>query len=176
MTKVLIDYSQIYLRENIPLSEEEVNTIATHKRDFFKDFSGVVIAVIMITTLITAFFLKNEFKNFKYYHYILFIAAAVALYLFFLIIHWLIYQYVKGRWKKDIENGKNRLKSIIISKHKTEGDEYIITFAGCRQGEKIRLPVEEKDYYQYETGTKVTVTYLKYSKEVLSLDYAEDMD
>ncbi|MBP2618772.1 hypothetical protein [Chryseobacterium jejuense] len=59
MTKVLIDYSQIYLQENIPLSEEEVNMIATHKRDFFKDFSGVVIAVIMITTLIAAFFFEK---------------------------------------------------------------------------------------------------------------------
>ncbi|SDJ88810.1 hypothetical protein [Chryseobacterium jejuense] len=176
MTKVLIDYSQIYLQENIPLSEEEVNMIATHKKDFFKDFSGVVIAVIMITTLIAAFFLKNEFKNFKYYHYILFIAAAVSLYLFFLLIHWLIYQYVKGRWKKDLENGKNRLKSIIISKHKTEGDEYIITFAGCSKGEKIRLPVKKKVYDEYETGTKVMVTYFKYSKEVLSLDHDERMN
>ncbi|MBP2618773.1 hypothetical protein [Chryseobacterium jejuense] len=120
--------------------------------------------------------MKNEFKNFKYYHYILFIAAAVALYLFFLIIHWLIYQYFKGRWKKDIENGKNRLKSIIIPKHKTENDEYILTFAGCNNEEKIRLPVEKKVYYEYETGTKVMVTYLKYSKEVLSLDHDENMN
>lgn len=174
MRKVLIDYSQIYLQENIPLNEEEVNIIVINKRDFFKNFSGVVIAVIMLMMLIAAYFLQNEFKNFKYYHYILFIAVAIALYLIFLIIHRLIYQYFKGRWKKDIENGKNKLRSVIISKHKTESDEYIITFAGCHKGEKIRLPVEKKDYDEYDMGTKVTVSYLKYSKKILSLAHNED--
>lgn len=176
MTKVIIDYSQVHLQENIPLSEEEVNRIARHKRDFSKDFSGVVLAVMMIIMLMAAYFLKNEFKNFKYYHYILFIGVAVAFYLFFYLIHRLIYQYLKGRWKKDIKNGKNRLKSIIISKHKTEGDEYILTFAGCHKGDKIRLPVEKTAYYQYEKGARVMVTYLKYSKEVLTLDDSEGLN
>ncbi|WP_123947411.1 MnhB domain-containing protein [Chryseobacterium pennae] len=176
MTKVLIDYSQIHLQENIPLNEEELNRIAIHKRDFYKDFSGVVIAVIMIVMIMAGYFLKNEFKNFKYYHYLLFIGVAVALYLFFLLMHWLLCQYFKGRWKKDIKNGKNRLESIIISKHKTEGDEYIITFAGCHKGKKIRLPVEKTDYDQYEMGAKVVVNYFKYSQEVISLDYFESKD
>ncbi|MEJ5105335.1 hypothetical protein [Chryseobacterium sp. MYb328] len=173
MTKVLIDYSQIHLQENIPLNEEELHRIAIHKRDFFKDFSGVVLAVIILVMLTGAYFLQNEFKNFKYYHYLLFFGVAVALYLFFLLMHWLLYQYFKGRWKKDIQNGKNRLESIIISKHKTEGDEYIITFAGCHKGKKIMLSVEKTDYDQYEIGTKVMVTYFKYSKEVLSLGHSE---
>jgi len=168
MTK-LIDYSQIFLQENIPLNEEEINKIADHKKDFFKDFSGAVIAVIIIVMLMAAFFLQNEFKNFKYYHYILFFGGAVALYLFFALIHWLLYQYFKGRWKKDLENGKNRLSSMVISRHKTENDEYMMTFAGRHKGEKIMLPVEKTVYYQYELGTKVMVTYLKYSKEILSL-------
>ena len=130
----------------------------------------------MIIMLLAAYFLQNEFKNFKYYHYILLIGIAVIFYLFFYLIQWFIYQYFKGKWKKDIENGKNRLKSIVISKHKTEGNEYIITFTGCHKGDNIRLPVEKTDYFQYEIGARVMVTYLKYSKEVLTLDHFESKD
>lgn len=174
MTNVLIDYSQIHLQENIPLDEKDIRHIANHKKDFFKDFSGVVIAVIIIVMLMASYFLQNEFKNFKYYHYILFFCSAVALYLFFTLVHWLLYQYFKGRWKKDLENGKNRLSSIVISRHKTENDEYMMTFAGRHNSEKIRLPADKTDYYRFEPGTKVVVTYFKYSKEILSLESIDD--
>lgn len=61
---------------------------------------------------------------------------------------WLIYKYFLKKWKKDIANGKNKLASIIIYRHKTENDEYIITFAGRNKHKKIRLPAEWTDYSQ----------------------------
>ena len=46
MTKVLVDYSQIQLQENIPLKEEEVNRIAKHKRDFLRISQGLPLLLL----------------------------------------------------------------------------------------------------------------------------------
>ncbi|MCQ9637470.1 hypothetical protein MP477_21170 [Chryseobacterium sp. WG23] len=167
MEKILVDYSQIHLQENIPLHEEEINNIATQKKDFFKNTPASLLVALIIMVLIACYFLQNDFKNFKYYHYLLFIGIVLALYAFFYFLIWLTYKYYLRNWKKDIETGKNQLTSIVISRHKTENDEYMMTFAGRSQHEKIRLPAEKEDYYRYETGTKVVVSYLKYSKVIL---------
>ncbi|WP_284461380.1 hypothetical protein [Chryseobacterium sp.] len=169
MEKIVVDYSQIHLQENIPLHEEEINNIAAQKKDFFKNVPASLLVALIMLVLIACYFLQNDFKNFKYYHYILFIGVVVALYAFFYALIWLIYQYFLRNWKKDIENGKNHLTSIVTSRHKTENDEYIMTFAGRNKHEKIRLPAEREDYHRYEAGTKVVITYLKYSKVILSI-------
>ncbi|MCT2562876.1 hypothetical protein [Chryseobacterium herbae] len=171
MAENSIDYSQIKLQENIPLTEEERNTIAVQKQDFFKHVPGVLLLVIILMVLMACYLLKDEFHDFKYYHYLLFLGIALMLYAFFYGIMHLVYFYSVKNWEKDIQNGKNKLTSIIISRHKTENDEYIITFSGRNRKEKIRLPVSKDDYLGYNVGTKVVVVYLKYSKTVISLDH-----
>ncbi|PIF43157.1 hypothetical protein CLU96_0061 [Chryseobacterium sp. 52] len=175
MAETSIDYSQIELQEKIPLTEEERNTIAIQKQDFFKHVPGVLLSVILLMILIACYLLKDEFHDFKYYHYLLFFGVALALYAFFYCMMYLVYTYSVKNWEKDIQNGKNRLTSIIISRHETENDEYIITFSGRNRKEKIRLPVSKADYLNYHAGTKVVVIYLKYSKTVISLDYDDGL-
>ncbi|MEY8758815.1 hypothetical protein [Chryseobacterium tongliaoense] len=170
MADISIDYSQIQLQENIPLSEEEINRIAIQKRDFFKDTPGILLAGIIIIALIAAFVLKDEFINFKPYHYVAGICILMTFYFFCYFGIWLIYKYSVKNWEKDIKDGKNQLTSIVTYRHTTENDEYIITFAGRHKHEKIKLPVEKIYYNHYKIGTRVTVTYLKYSKIVLTLN------
>lgn len=173
MGKVSIDYSQIQLEENIPLTDSELNNINVQRKGFFKDAPGILLAVMILIILIACYLLKDEFINFKYYHYILFFCVASALYAFFYLIMYLVYMYFVQNWEKDIRNGKNSLKSIITSQHTTENDEYIFTFSGRNKDEKIKLPVSKDDYLRYKTGMQVAVVYLKHSKVVLSLEELE---
>ena len=170
MGKTSIDYSQIELQEHIPLTEEEINNITNQKQDFFKHVPGVLLSVLLLMVLIACYLLKDEFHHFKYYHYLLFFGIALVLYAFFYGIMHLVYAHSVKNWEKDIQHGKNRLTSIIISRHETENDEYIITFSGRNRKEKIRFPVSKADYLNYHVGTKVVVIYLKYSKTVISLE------
>ena len=43
MTNLPIDYLQIKLQENIPLSEEEIKYIDKQRREFFKNASGILL-------------------------------------------------------------------------------------------------------------------------------------
>lgn len=169
MTNSPIDYLQIKLQENIPLSEEEIKYIDKQRREFFKNTSGILLACTLLIMAIAYYFIRNEFSNFQYYHYVLFVFAGFALFSFFYFIIWLTLRNFKKNWEKDITNGKNKLSSVIISRHKTENDEYIITFAGRHKDEKIRIPVKKEDYYNCQIGAKVLVTYLKYSNEALEI-------
>ncbi|WP_223608717.1 hypothetical protein [Chryseobacterium sp. OSA05B] len=169
MAETSIDYSQIELHENIPLTEGEQNTIAIQKQDFFKHVPCILLSVLLLMVLIACYLLKDEFHHFKYYHYLLFFGIALVLYAFFYGIMHLVHARSVKNWEKDIQHGKNILTSIIISRHETENDEYIITFSGRNRKEKIRLPVSKADYLNYHVGTKVVMIYLKYSKTVISL-------
>ncbi|SFN52775.1 hypothetical protein SAMN05421594_3176 [Chryseobacterium oleae] len=171
MAKTSIDYSQIELQEHIPLTEEEISSIANQKQDFFKHVPGVLILVILLMVLMACYLLKDKFHDFKYYHYLLFSGITLVLYAFLYGIMYLVYIYFVKNWEKDIKSGKNRLISVIISRHKTENDEYIITFSGRSRKEKIRLPVSKADYLDYLVGTQVVVVYLKHSKTVISIDH-----
>lgn len=85
MSQILIDYSQIQLQENIPLNEDEINNITTiQKRDFFKHVQASILMVVIIMVIIACYFLQNDFKNFKYYHYLLFVSIVLALYTFYI--------------------------------------------------------------------------------------------
>ncbi|MRG45709.1 hypothetical protein GFS24_11320 [Chitinophaga sp. SYP-B3965] len=159
----MIDYLQINLQENIPLSDEEIKHIDKQRSEFFKNAPGVLLACTLLIMAIAYYFLQNEFSP------VWFVFAGLVLFGFFYLMIWLTFRYFKSNWKKDIANGKNKLSSVIINRHKTENDEYIFTFAGRHKAEKIKIPVKKADYYKYQPGTKVLVTYLKYSKEVLEL-------
>jgi hypothetical protein len=169
MTNFPVDYLRVELQENIPLSDEELQYLDKKQRAFFKDTPGILAACTLLILAIAYYFVQNEIAKFQYYHYILFVFAGFALFGFFYLIIWLTYKYFKKRWKKDIAHGKSKLWSVIIDRHKTENDEYIITFAGRNKNEKIRIPVKKVDYYNYPIGTKVCVTYLKYSNEAFEL-------
>lgn len=169
MTDIPIDYLQIKLQENIPLSDDEIKHIDKQRREFFKNTPGILFACTLLIMAIAYYFLQNEFSNSQYYGYILFASAGFALFGFSYLIIWLTFRNFKTNWEKDITNGKNKLSSVIINRHKTENDEYIVTFAGRHKDEKIRIPVKKVVYYNYPIGTKVLVTYLKYSNEVLEL-------
>jgi hypothetical protein len=169
MINIPIDYLQIKLQENIPLSDDEIKHIDKQRREFFKDIPGILLACTLLIMAIAYYFLQSEFSNFQYYGYILFAFAGLALFGFFYLMIWLIFIRFKNNWDKDIINGKNKLSSVIVNRHKTENDEYIITFAGQHKDEKIRIPVKKVEYYNYPIGTRVLVTYLKYSNEVLEL-------
>ncbi|SKD09068.1 hypothetical protein SAMN05660461_4947 [Chitinophaga ginsengisegetis] len=167
MTNIPIDYLQIVLQENIPLSDEEIAHIDKQRREFFKNTTGILMAGTLLIMAIAYYFIQNELINFRYY--VLFVFAGFAMFSFFYLIVWLTFRNFKKNWEKDIRHGKNKLSSVIISRHKTENDEYMLTFAGRHKGEKFRIPVKKADYYRYETGAKARVTYLKYSKEALEL-------
>lgn len=169
MTDFSIDYLQVKLEENIPLSAEEIKQIDKQRREFFKNTPGMLLACTLLIIAIAYYFLQNEWINFQYYHYFLFALAGFTLFSFSYLIVWLTFRNFRNNWEKDITNGKNKLASVIIGLHKTEHDEYIITFAGRHKAEKIVIPVKKSDYYNYPIGTKVVITYLKYSKELLNL-------
>ncbi|WP_436486531.1 hypothetical protein [Chitinophaga sp. ARDCPP14] len=168
MTHFPIDYFQVVLQENIPLSEDEIKHIDKQRSEFFKDAPGILMTATLFIMAIAYYFIQHEI-NLQYYHYILFVFAGIAMFGLFYLFVWLTFRSFKNDWKKDIINGKNKLSSVIISRHKTENDEYIVTFAGRHKGEKFSLPVKKADYYHYPIGTKVLVSYLKYSKEVLEI-------
>ncbi|MEZ2443494.1 hypothetical protein AB6805_17340 [Chitinophaga sp. RCC_12] len=168
MTHFRIDYSQVELQENIPLNEEEIKHIDKQQSEFFNDAPTILMTSTLFIMAIAYYFIQHEI-NLQYYHYILFVFAGLALFGILYLFVWLTFRSFKNNWKKDILNGKNKLSSVIISRHKTENDEYIMTFAGRHKSEKFRFPVKKADYYQYPIETKVLVSYLKYSKEVLEI-------
>ncbi|WP_347219517.1 hypothetical protein [Chryseobacterium sp.] len=169
MVKPSVDYSKVHLQERIPLTNEEINNLASQKRDFFKDVPGILLAVILIISTLIIFFLRKELGHLKFYYYIL---GIVFLIIFYYSCYWaigLVYKNSVKNWTRDIENGKNKLTTVILHRHKTEDDEYIFTFAGRDKREKIRLAIEKDNYSRYKSGDKVIVVYLKYSKTVLSI-------
>lgn len=64
--------------------------------------------------------------------------------------------------------GKNRLVSVVVDRDKTEHAEYL-TFLGPADNEKIRIEVDLEDYHRYPVGSKVIVTYLKFSRKALEI-------
>ena len=158
----------IQLQENIPLSDQDLQHIKTQQRVFTKTVPIVLAGCTLFTMLLASLFIKDKFATFKYYDYILFICGGFALYAFCYLISLMVSVYDNRNWKKDKLNGKNKLKSVIIHRDKTEYAEYL-TFAGPHANDKIRIRVTQEDFNRYETGAKILVTYLKYSKEALEI-------
>jgi len=167
MTEVLINYSQIQLQENVPLSDTEIKKIEEDQKKPAK-LLPTILAFCTLFTMAIPIFSIESFSKFKYYDYILFAAGGLALFGFAYLISFLVTGYDRRNWKKDKIHGKNRLTSIIINRDKTDYGEYL-TLAGKSKNDKVRLEVEPGVYSRYQTGTKVEVTYLKYSKKLLSI-------
>ena len=164
-----IDYSQIRLQENIPLTDEEIKQMDTTQK--------AVMKIVVITMIVALFFMgiiavlstkKENLYNLKYDDYIGFACVGLSLFCFCYLIAWLADKYNKHNWKKDKLNGKNKLTSVVINRDKTEHAEYL-TFAGSLENQKIRIEVTPADYSRYKVGSKVIVTYLKFSKKALEI-------
>jgi hypothetical protein len=166
MNNVLIDYSQIELQENIPLSDEEIKNFEKERKKLAK-LIPIILGVATLFVVIFGAFIKG-FSTFKFYEYMLLAGGGFALFVFAYLISFLVTGYDNRNWKKDKIHGKNRLTSIVINRDKTEYGEYL-SFAGKSKKEIIRLEVELKIYSHYQIGTKVKVEYLKHGKKVLSI-------
>ncbi|MGG5208733.1 hypothetical protein ACQWU4_07275 [Chryseobacterium sp. MIQD13] len=166
MADILIDYSQIQLQENIPLSEEEIKNFEEERKKLAK-LIPTVLGISTFIVIVFCGFIKG-FSTFKFYEYMLFAAAGFALFLFTYLISFLVTGYDSHNWKKDKIHGKNRLISIIINRDKTEYGEYL-SFAGKSKNDIIRLEVELEIYSRYQIGTRVEIEYLKHGKKVLSI-------
>lgn len=163
----MIDNLEILLQENIPLNDEDLRHIEM-QQNIYKKIPIVLAFSTLFTMTFIALIIREDFSNFHYYDYILFVVSGFALFSFCYFIVWLLNRYDNSNWKKDKLNGKNRLTSIVINRDKSKYGEYL-TFAGKSKSNKIRIRVKQEDYPHYQIGTKVHVTYLKFSKEALGL-------
>lgn len=164
-----IENSQVRLQENIPLTDAEIKQAEIAQKVFMR--------IAVITLVIGIFFLgiiavlsvkKETLDNLKYYDYLAFSCIGLLFFSFCYLIAVLVDRYNKYNWKKDKLNGKNKLTSVVINRDKTEHAEYL-TFAGPFRNEKIRIEVKQEDYNHYKIGSKVIVTYLKFSKKALEI-------
>lgn len=162
------DNFEVELQENIPLSDEDLQHILTAQRGFAKTIPIVLAGCTLFFMLFMSWLIRDKFATFKYYDYILFICAGLAMFGICYLMSLLVSTYDNRNWKKDKLNGKNRLRSVIINRDKTEYAEYL-TFAGKEAKDKIRIRVKEEDYSRLKVGAKIDITYLKYSREALKI-------
>ncbi|RXM53396.1 MULTISPECIES: hypothetical protein [unclassified Chryseobacterium] len=157
---------KIQLQENIPFSTEEIKRIEAELKGFRKMISVILAFATVLVMGFIAFLMRDSQTQFKYYDYLLFVAGGFALFGFCYLIAQLVVWYDAANWKKDKVIGKNKLVSIVVGRDETEYGKYL-TFAGITGADKIRLRVKPEYYSHYPIGTKLSVTYLKFSKEVL---------
>ena len=167
-----IDYSKIILQENIALTADEIANWESLQKQSGKTIPLILGGSTIFTMALIAWFIKDDFTGFRYYDYILFGAAGLALFFLCYFFVWVINLYDNNNWKKDKLQGKNKLTSIIIDRDKTEYGEYL-SFAGPHNNQKIRIKVKQQDYSRYQPGAKIIVTYLKFSKEALELELCD---
>ena len=164
-----IENSHVQLRENIPLTDAEIQQLDKGQ----KAVMGVVVTTIVIGMffigIIAVFSVEKEtLDNLKYDDYIAFFCIGLLFFSFCYVIAWLANRYNQHNWKKDKINGKNKLTSVVINRDQTEHAEYL-TFAGPQKNGKIRIEVKQEDYNRFQIGSKVMVTYLKFSKKALEI-------
>lgn len=164
----MADDFKIQLQENLPFSSAEIEDIERKLKGFRKIIFIVIASATLLVMGFIVFLMKNSLAKFRYYDYLLFVAAGFALFGFCYLIGCLVLWYDTANWKKDKRIGKNKLLSIVIDQDTTEYGEYL-TFAGIGENDKIRLKVKSEDYSRYPKGTRLSVTYLKFSKEVLEI-------
>jgi hypothetical protein len=157
----------IQLQENIPLSDQDLQHIQIQQRAITRTIPAVIAGCTLFIMLLLSFFIKEKFATFTYYDYILLICGGLALFGICYLISFIIIATDTFNWKKDRLYGKNKLRSTVINRDETEDGEYL-TFRGPNN-DKIRIKVSEEDYARYSIGSKIHVTYLKYSKEALEI-------
>lgn len=161
--------SHIQLQENIPLTEEEIKQTDTAQKTMMRVAVITIAVAILLIGIIAASSVKEEtLNNLKYYDYLVFGGIGLSLFGFCYFIAWGVSKYDRYNWEKDKSAGKSKLTSVVINRDKTEHAEYL-TFAGPLENQKIRLEVKPEDYKRYTIGSKVMVTYLKFSKKAIEI-------
>ena len=169
MEDLQIDKLQIQLQQNIPLGEEEIMEMDRGHKVMTKMIAVIIAVSVVLMGLIAVFTVKKEtLEALGYEDYFAFLCVGLSFFCFCYLIAWLCVQYSRYNWKKDKLNGKNRLTSMVVDRDKTEHAEYL-TFVGPADNEKIRIEVDLEDYNRYKIGSKVIVTYLKFSKKALEI-------
>jgi len=165
----MIEDFKTKLLENIPLTNEEIGDMESRLNSFKAKITIILSFATVLVMVFVSFLIKDNFKTFKYYDYILFAMAGFALFGLGYLMGQLVLWYDTANWKKDKAAGKNELVGIIINRDKTEYGEYF-TFAGANKNEKIRIKVAQEDYSRYAIGDRLSVIYLKFSKEALKIN------
>lgn len=161
---------EIELQENIPLTEDEITEIEKGFKLMMKIITITIAMTLVLLGIIAAMCTtKENLNSLKYYDYFGFAMVGLLLFAFSYFIAWCADRYNKHNWKKDKLIGKNRLMSVVIGRDKTEHAEYL-TFAGPVTNEKIRIEVKQEEYSRYKIGSRVIVTYLKFSKRALDIN------
>lgn len=164
-----IDNLEIQLQENIPLTEEEIKQIEIEQKKGMRIFVITLTISILFLGIFAALCVDKEtLCALKYYDYIVFAGIGLFLFGFCYSIGFLADKYSRYNWNKDKLKGKKKLKTVIINRDKTEHAEYL-TFAGPLKNQKTRIEVKEQEYKRYKIGSKVTVTYLEFSKKALEI-------
>lgn len=164
-----INYSQIRLQENIPLTEEEIRLMEEEQKGVMRMFVITFVIGILFIGIIGVLSVEKEtLYNLKYYDYIGFVGVGLILFVICFFIAWVADGYNIHNWEKDKSQGKNKLTSVVINRDKTEHAEYL-TFAGPLENQKIRIEVKQEDFSHYKIGAEVIVIYLKYSRRAIEV-------
>lgn len=148
---------EIRLQENIPLSNEDIAYIESEKKVF--DTAWIIPVVVTLFSIIIMASKKTQDDVFFTVVLIVFAASYLPI--------WLILKHHKANFEKDKRYGKNKLTTVVLHSYEEENGHCFVTFAGQDQKYEITLKVE--DSHRYPAGTKVMVTYLKFSREALKV-------
>ncbi|MDR6783351.1 hypothetical protein ABIE26_000161 [Pedobacter africanus] len=158
---------EVRLEENIPLTADEINEMERGHKAMLRMIALTIALGMVFMGVIAVFSVKKEtLDGLDYEDYFAFLCVGLSFFCFCYLMAWLCIQYFKYNWRKDKSSGKNRLSTVVVDRDKTEHAEYL-TFEG--PAHKIRIEVDLEDYQRYPVGSKVLVTYLKFSKKALNI-------
>lgn len=159
---------EVRLEENIPLTGDEINEMERGHKAMLRMIALTITLGMVFMGVIAVFSVKREtLDGLDYEDYFAFLCVGLLFFCFCYLMAWLCVQYFRYNWKKDKSSGKSRLSTVVVDRDKTEHAEYL-TFEGPTG--KIRIEVDLEDYQRYPVGSKVLVTYLKFSKKALNIE------
>lgn len=159
---------EVRLEENIPLTGDEINEMERGHKAMLRMIALTITLGMVFMGVIAVFSVKKEtLDGLDYEDYFAFLCVGLLFFCFCYLMAWLCVQYFRHNWKKDKSSGKSRLSTVVVDRDKTEHAEYL-TFEG--PAGKIRIEVDLEDYQRYPVGSKVLVTYLKFSKKALNIE------
>lgn len=168
MSDLSIDYSKIEVKENIPLTNDDIMIFEKKQKKGRRTKPLIIIISSLLILCITYYALEEKSTRFKGDILIAgFVLCGIG-YLRYLLLRSLD----KANLQKDIKKGKTKLISILINKYTTRYGFYF-TFAGKNKDEKINMNVNYQEYNAYQIGQKLIVTYLPHSKEPIYIVHAE---
>ncbi len=164
----MIENVEALLQEGIAFTDKEVAYLKAQQTQAAKAVPLILGICTLAVMTFMAYCIMDSFSRLSYSDFILFALAGMALYGFCYLVFWLLRKYDNANLERDIKQGKSILTSIVIGRDKTEYGTYL-TFAGPDNNNRIRITVTPSAYNNHQVGTKVMVTYLKFSKRALEI-------